>query len=68
MRPTVHVRFSGGPLHGKRLWVDEGSVSLGVHVNDEAAGVKRTLLYERQGPMFVFVSESETPLAAPDAA
>ena len=62
MPPTVKVRFSGGLLHGKEVWVEDGCSSLRVYLMDEATGTKRALLYEKENMMFVYQGESEVPV------
>lgn len=61
---TIQVRFHGGFLDGRMLWVDEECASLNVQVAEREDGTRRTLEYRRDGALLVFVRETEPQLDA----
>lgn len=61
---TIQVRFHGGFLDGRMLWVDEECASLNVQVAERDDGTRRTLEYRRDGALMVFVREIEPRLDA----
>ena len=54
---VVRVRLLGGALNGQVLWVEEGLVSVKVHVGGDRS-VPTTLRYRIVGPVGRFVPES----------
>ncbi len=65
---SERVRFAGGALHGKVLWVETGRVTLDVHIGGQIPGATKTLHYRRSGAMLCFVGESQTTPAQREAA
>ena len=57
---AIRVRFLGGALNGRVLWVEEDRASLEVRVAGNA-GVMKILRYLRDGAIASFVGEVEAP-------
>ena len=57
--PAIPMRFNGGALEGKMLWVEDNCMELNVQVAGEDGGAARQLLYRRQGDQLLFVGETE---------
>ncbi len=53
------VRFAGGALNGKVMWVDGEKATVDVHIGRQSPGVTKTVHYRRSGAMLRFVGESE---------
>ena len=55
----VRLRFIGGPLNGRAVWIDEDRSSLSVQVAGLAQGVRQQLEYRRDGGMLVFIEPTD---------
>jgi len=60
------MRFSGGRLHGKVVWMEPGQLTLDVHVGGQVPGASRTLHYRKSGALLCYMGESQTAAAAQD--
>ena len=54
------MRFVGGELQGRVVWVEQGSPTVAVHMAGQRPGMTRTLHYRRSGAVLRFVEETET--------
>lgn len=61
------LRFSGGAMHGKVVWMERQHLTLDVHVGGQAKGASKTLHYRRSGALLCYMGESQTGAAEPDA-
>lgn len=61
------LRFSGGAMHGKVVWMERQHLTLDVHVGGQAKGASKTLHYRRSGALLCYMGESQTGAAVPDA-
>jgi hypothetical protein len=55
------IRFAGGALHGKVVWMEPTRLTLDVHVGGQDSGASRTLHYKKSGALLCYVGESQTP-------
>jgi len=62
------VRFVGGALQGKVMWVERTCSTLDVHIGGQNPGETKTLHYRRSGAVLHFVSETLMAATEPDAA
>lgn len=60
------MRFSGGQLHGKVVWMEPSHLTLDVHVGGQVPGASRTLHYRKSGTLLCYMGESQTAAAAHD--
>ena len=57
---SLQMRFDGGPMHGRTLWLEKGRDSINVQVADPASGQTRVYQYHLNGgPALQFVGEVE---------
>ena len=61
------LRFVGGPLQGKVVWVENACVTLNVHIGGQLPGATKTLHYRQSEGMLRYVGETATA-PAPGAA
>jgi hypothetical protein len=62
------VRFVGGALQGKVMWVEPSCTTLDVHIGGQNPGESKTLHYRRSGAVLHYVSETLTVATEPVAA
>jgi hypothetical protein len=62
------MRFVGGALHGKVVWMEHTHMTLDVHVSEQVPGASRTLHYRRNGALLCYEGESQTAGAERDTA
>jgi hypothetical protein len=62
------MRFAGGALHGKVVWMEHTHLTLDVHVGGQVPGASKTLHYRRSGALLCYVGESQTAAAERDTA
>jgi len=62
------MRFSGGSLHGKVVWLEHSRLTLDVHVGGQVPGASRTLHYRKSGALLCYMGESQTAAGARDTA
>ena len=62
------VRFVGGVLQGKVVWVEAKCTKLDVHIGGQNPGETKTLHYRRSGAVLHFVSETLTAAPEPEVA
>lgn len=62
------MRFSGGALHGKVVWLEHSRLTLDVHVGGQAPGASKTLHYRRSGVLLCYMGESQTAAGGQDRA
>ena len=60
---SLQMRFDGGPMHGRTLWLEKGRDSVNVQVADATSGQTRVYQYRLNGPALQFVSEVEATRA-----
>lgn len=60
------MRFSGGQLHGRVVWMEPSRLTLDVHVGGQVPGASRTLHYRKSGTLLCYMGESQTAAAAHD--
>ena len=60
------LRFSGGALHGKVVWMERQHLTLDVHVGGQARGASKTLHYRKSGALLCYMGESQTAAPEPD--
>ena len=67
---AIPMRFSGGALDGKTLWVEDNCTELSVQVAGDDGGATRQLHYRREGDLLLYMGEGQAdprPEAPPKA-
>jgi hypothetical protein len=57
------MRFEGGALHGKVVWIEHGRATLDVHVGGQVPGAGSILHYRKSGTLLCYLGESQAAAA-----